>query len=87
MSPERVSVGEEGEGQSKLMDQNTKGAGATRGVSGTRNLEAESIRSRAERPGGCVKLKTVTVPENGCWKLKDVTQEPPGRVLIIITLL
>ena len=28
--------------------------------SGARNLEAESIRSRAERTRGCVKLKTVT---------------------------
>ena len=28
--------------------------------SGARNLEAESIRSRAESTGGCVKLKTVT---------------------------
>ena len=28
--------------------------------SGARNLVAESIRSRAESTGGCVKLKTVT---------------------------
>ena len=28
--------------------------------SGARNLEAESIRSRAESMGGCVKLKIVT---------------------------
>ena len=27
--------------------------------SGTRDLEAESIRSRAESSGGCVKLETV----------------------------
>ena len=27
--------------------------------SGARNLEAESIRSRAESTGGCVKFKTV----------------------------
>ena len=30
------------------------------GESGTKNLEAESIRGRAESKGGCVKLKTVT---------------------------
>ena len=30
------------------------------GESGARNLEADSIRSRAESPGGCVKLKRVT---------------------------
>ena len=29
-------------------------------LSGARNLEAESIRSRSESTGGCVKLKTVT---------------------------
>ena len=28
--------------------------------SGARNLEAENIRSRAERTGRCVKLETVT---------------------------
>ena len=28
--------------------------------SGTRNLQAENIRSRAESTGGCVKLKAVT---------------------------
>ena len=38
----------------------TKGMGTSCGKSGTRNLEAESIRSRAESMGGCVKLKTVT---------------------------
>ena len=37
-----------------------KGAGTDSGMSGTRTLEAESIRSRAESTGGCVKLKTVT---------------------------
>ena len=37
-----------------------KGTGTSCGKSGTRNLEAESIRSRAESRGGCVKLKTVT---------------------------
>ena len=38
----------------------TKGAGSSSGESGTRNLEAESIRSGAESTGGCVKLKIVT---------------------------
>ena len=37
-----------------------KGAGTNSGESGTMNQEAESIRSRAESTGGCVKLKTVT---------------------------
>ena len=33
----------------------TKGSGTNSGESGARNLEAESIRSRAETTGGCVK--------------------------------
>ena len=37
-----------------------KGTGTSCGESGARNLEAESIRSRAESTGGCVRLKTVT---------------------------
>ena len=36
--------------------ENRKGAGTSSGESGERNLEAESIRSRAETTGGCVKL-------------------------------
>ena len=63
MSPERVSVGEEGQGHSMLMDQKQKkkkSAGTNSGESGARNLEAGSIGSRAESTGGCVKLKTVT---------------------------
>ena len=36
---------------------NRKGAGTNSGESGARNLEAGSIRSRAESTGGCVKLK------------------------------
>ena len=58
MSPERVSVGEEGEIHSMLMDRKQKTRG---GESGVRNLVAESIRSGAETTEGCVKLKTVTV--------------------------
>ena len=58
MSPERVSVGEEGEGHSMLMDRKHKSAGPNSGESGVRNLEAESIRSGAESTGGRVKLKT-----------------------------
>ena len=37
-----------------------KSAGINSGKSSTKNLEAESIRSRAESTGGCVKLKKVT---------------------------
>ena len=37
-----------------------KGAGTNSEKSGMRDLEAESIRSKAESTGGCVKLKTVT---------------------------
>ena len=37
-----------------------KGARTDSERPGMRNLEAESIRSRAERMGGCVKLKIVT---------------------------
>ena len=39
---------------------NRKGAGTNSGESGARNLEAQSIRTRAESTRGCVKLKTVT---------------------------
>ena len=39
---------------------NGKGMGTDSGESGTRNLEAEGIRSRVEGMGGCVKLKIVT---------------------------
>ena len=37
-----------------------KGRGTNSGESGTRNLETQSIRSRAESTGECVKLKTLT---------------------------
>ena len=40
--------------------ENRKGAETNGGESSTRSLEAESIRSRPESTGGCVKLKTVT---------------------------
>ena len=53
MSPESVSV--EWMGRSFHI-----GAGTSSGMSVTRAVEAESIRSRAESTGGCVKLKTVT---------------------------
>jgi len=36
------------------------GSGTNSGECGARNLEAESIRRRAESAGGCVKLKTFT---------------------------
>ena len=39
--------------------ENRKGVGTNNGESGARNLEAESIRSRAESTGGRVKWKTV----------------------------
>ena len=42
------------------MTKDKKGTGTNSGESGMKNLEAESIRSRAESTGGCVKLKTVT---------------------------
>ena len=40
--------------------ENAKGAGTNSRESVAKNLEAESIRSRAGSTGGCVKLKTVT---------------------------
>ena len=56
MSPERVSVGEEGEGHSMSMDQRQKRRGnqhcLVRGI--------WKLRSRAHSTGGNVKLKTVT---------------------------
>ena len=42
------------------MNRKQKKRGTNSGESGARNLEAESIRRRAESTGGCVKLKTVT---------------------------
>ena len=47
-------------GHSIQTDRRRKGARTNSGQSGKTNLEAESIRSRAESTGGCVKLKTVT---------------------------
>ena len=41
-SPERVSVGEEGEGHSMQKSQDKKCAGTSSGKSGTRNLETEA---------------------------------------------
>ena len=50
-----------GRGRSFHVDgRNRKGAGTNNGESGARNLEAGSIRSRAESTGRCAKLKTVT---------------------------
>ena len=63
MSPERVSVEEEGEGHSrsrKVVDQKQKRRGNNSRESHARNLEDESIRNRTESMGRCVKLKTVT---------------------------
>ena len=61
MSPERVSVGEEGEGHSMLMDRRQKKAQEpTEEIeSGARNLEAESTRSRmgSTGEGGGVKVE------------------------------
>ena len=47
-------------GKVSLWTKNRRGLGTNSGESGARNLEAESIRSRAENTGGCVNLKTVT---------------------------
>ena len=65
MSPERVPVREEGEGHSTQRGQDRKGTGTNSEMSGARNLEAESIRSKAESAGGCVKVKTVTEIRQG----------------------
>ena len=40
-----------------------KGVGTNGGKSGTRDLEAESLRSRAESTGGCVKLESLSCIE------------------------
>ena len=48
----------------------------------TRNLEAESIRSRAESTEGCVKLKTVSEIRQSSliiYKPAALTQESRGR--------
>ena len=51
-----------------------KGAGTNSEESGTRHLEAESIRSRSESTGGCVNLKPVSVrgikSDSGCHGLR-----------------
>ena len=51
-----------------------KGAGTNSEESGTRHLEAESIRSRSESTGGCVNLKPVSVKgiksDSGCHGLR-----------------
>ena len=66
MSPERISLGEEGGSRSMQKDRKQKRRGNQlwRFVEpGARNLKAESIRIRAVSTGRCVKLKTVTEME------------------------
>ena len=50
------------EGKGKVIPcrrtENRNGAGTNSGESGARNLEAESIRSRAESAGGCVSIRS-----------------------------
>ena len=46
MSPERVSVGEEGEIHPCRRTKDRKGAGTSRGESGATDLEAERIRKK-----------------------------------------
>ena len=58
MSPERVSVGEEGEGHSMVMDRRQKRRGNQQWRVWCE--QAQSIRSEVDSTGGCVKLKTVT---------------------------
>ena len=55
-------VGGKGEGHSMLKDRRRKGSETNSGKSATSNLEADSIRSRAENTGGCVNLKTELTP-------------------------
>ena len=43
-----------------------KGAGTNSGKSGTRNVEAGSLRSRAESTGGCVKWNVRDSPVHSC---------------------
>ena len=59
-SPERVLSERKGKVIPCQGAKDGKGTGTNTGKSGARNLEAESIRSRAESMGGCVKLKTLT---------------------------
>ena len=90
MNPERVSVGEEGEGHSMLMDRKQKRHRNNSGESGVRNLEAESIRSKMERTGE--KLKTITeirrnnahdtfIAENVYLVLNSLLDWEPGEKL------
>ena len=58
MSSEGDSAAEEGKVIPCRWADDRKGAGTNSGKSGTRNLEAENISSRAESTGGCVNLKT-----------------------------
>ena len=70
INPKRVPFGEEGEGHMK-----TKSAGTKSGESDARNLEAESIRSRAESTIGCVKTVTeINRAESTIGCVKTVTE-------------
>ena len=61
MNESRESFCRRGRGRSFHVEKvGRKGARTNSGKSGTRNLESESVRSRVESTGGCVKLKTVT---------------------------
>ena len=90
MSPERASVGEDGQGHSMLMDRKQKRRRNNSGESGVRNLEAESIRSKMESTGE--KLKTITeirqnnahdtfIAENVYLVLNSLLDWEPGEKL------
>ena len=81
------------EGKGKVIPcrrtENRNGAGTNSGESGARNLEAESIRSRAESTGRCgrVKLKAVAEirrmsPNNTTKTLSRLCKSPSDETII-----
>ena len=83
MSPERVSVGQKEEGHS-VDRPKTEKAWEPTVESGAGNMKAESIRSRAESMGRCVKLKTVTKirqSTNYCIHFFNVSQKLKVKVV------
>ena len=79
-----------GRGRGKVIPcrwtEDRKGARTNSGESDARNLEAESIRSRAESTGGCVKLKTVTEIDNNNDDDDDGEEEEEVVVVVVVVV-
>ena len=63
-----------------------KGSGTNSKKSGVKNLEAKSIRSRAESTGGCIKMKTVVETRRNSVLERQKRQSCTKNVCVNLTL-